>query len=101
MEIESYDILCPYCQTICGDRDSFEGCSPFDDTRLDFECDECGKKFECEQCATVDYRTEKDCRLNGEECVAGKYHCKNCDSYDVNVELRLKDDALIGEKNEN
>lgn len=91
MEIDNYYVICPYCQTKCGDVDSFEGYNPFDDVILYFECEECGKKFECEQCVTIDYRTQKDCSLNGEKCEAGEYHCKKCDSYDVNIKLKLND----------
>ena len=61
-------------------------------------CLYCGKKFEGTRCVTVDYRTEMDCRLNGEECEAGEYHCKKCDSYDLNVKQKLKNDSLEKEK---
>lgn len=64
------------------------------DSYKEFECEGCGKKFECNQVVTIDYRTKRDCSLNGEECEAGDYHCKKCDSYDVNVTLRLKQDAI-------
>lgn len=94
MEIDTYNILCPYCQNVCGTEEEFREHDPFGETSIDFECDECGKKFECRQVTTVDYRTEKDCKLNGEECEAGDYHCKKCDSYDVNVEQKLKSDAV-------
>jgi len=93
MEIDSKNILCPYCKNICGNHDDFESCNPFDDNTQEFECEECGKKFECEQCVTVDYRTEKDCSLNGEECEAGEHHCKKCDSYDLNIKQKMKGDA--------
>lgn len=94
MEIDSEHILCPYCQSKCGDCDSFEGYNLFDEEAIEFECDECGKKFEGRRCVTVDYRTEKDCSMNGEECEAGEYHCKKCDSYDLNVKIKLKQDAV-------
>ena len=94
MEIDSENILCPYCQNVCGNHDDFEDCNPFNEESKEFECEECDKKFECRQCVTVDYRTEMDCTLNDEEHVAGKYHCEKCDSYDLNVKLKLEKDAL-------
>lgn len=94
MEIDSYYILCPYCQSQCDTEEAFREYDPFSEPSIDCECEECGKKFECRQVMTIDYRTEKDCKLNGEECVVGKYHCENCDSYDVNVEQKLKKEKL-------
>ena len=44
MEIDSNNILCPYCQSICGGYDDFEG-DGFDDESKEFECDTCGKKI--------------------------------------------------------
>ena len=81
MEIDSENILCPYCQSKCGDYEDFEG-DGFNEENKEFTCDECNKKFEGRRVITVDYRTEKDCKLNGEEHEAGEYHCKKCDSYD-------------------
>lgn len=81
MEIDSCNVLCPYCQAKCGDQDSFEGANIWDEEGIDFECEECGKKFEGTRCVTVDYRTEKDCSLNNEKHEAGRYHCKKCDVY--------------------
>ena len=101
MEIDTYNILCPYCQNICGNPDDIEDCNPFDEEPIEFECEECGKKFECRRVTTIDYRTEKDCSLNGEECEAGEYHCKKCDSYDLNVKLKLEHDALHESKDDN
>lgn len=89
MEIDSYYILCPYCQSECGTEEEFREHDPFSEPSINCECGECGKKFECRQVMTLDYRTEKDCNLNGEECEAGKYHCKKCDSYDLNVKLKI------------
>ncbi len=99
MEINSYDVLCPYCQNKCGDVDSFEGENIWNEEPLDFECDECGKKFEGKRCVTIDYRTERDCSLNGEKCEAGKYHCKKCDSYDINIKLKIDADQKGDEQN--
>ncbi len=79
MEIDSYDVLCPYCKSKCGDFESFTG--SMDDDVADFECDECGKKFEGERVVTVDYRTKKDCSLNGEKHEKGEHHCEKCDIY--------------------
>ena len=81
MEIDSYNILCPYCQNICGDRDNWENYNLFDEETLDFECENCGKKFEGRQVVTIDYRTEKNCELNNEKHIKGEYQCKNCDIY--------------------
>lgn len=94
MEIDSSDILCPYCQSKCGDCDSFEGMDIWDEEGIDVICEDCGKKFVAVRCVTVDYRTEKDCSLNNEECEAGDYHCKKCDSYDLNIKQKLNKDAL-------
>jgi len=101
MEIDTYNILCPYCQNICGNPDDFEGQDVFDEEPIEFECEECGKKFECRRVTTIDYRTEKDCSLNREECEAGEYHCKKCDSYDLNVKLKLEHDADHESKDDN
>lgn len=84
MEIDSYYILCPYCQSKCGDVDDFENCG-WDNATEGFECEECGKKFEGRKVVIVDYRTEKDCELNGEEHKEGKYHCENCDVYNSSI----------------
>jgi len=84
MEIDNYHILCPYCQSKCGSHDDFENCG-WDDASVEFECEECEKKFEAQRVVTVDYRTEKDCKLNGEEHEKGKYHCKNCDVYNSSI----------------
>lgn len=85
MKIDSYYILCPYCQYKCGDHESFEGDNIWDEEPREFECEECQKKFEGRRVVTVDYRTEKDCSLNGEEHEPGKYHCKKCDDYDCMI----------------
>ncbi len=74
MEIDSYYILCPYCKSKCGDWESF---SDSNDEKQDFECEDCGKKFEGEKCVTVDYRTEKDCELNGESHEKGNIIVQN------------------------
>lgn len=79
MEIDNDNVLCPYCQAKCGDYESFDGSSG--DEHIDFECEECGKKFTAERCVTVDYRSEKDCSMNNEEHEAGQYHCTKCDVY--------------------
>ncbi len=90
MEIDSYNILCPYCQNKCGDVDNFEGCDLFDEESISMECDDCGKKFECRRVVTIDYRTGKDCGLNGEEHEKGEYHCKKCDVYNPNIKDKKK-----------
>jgi len=84
MEINSDNVLCPYCGHECGDYEDFSG--SMDDDFANFECDECGKKFEGERVVTVDYRTHKDCSLNGEKHIKGKYHCDKCDIYNPCME---------------
>lgn len=91
MEIDGNDVLCPYCQSVCGDHDDFEGYDIWDEEGIDFECQECGKKFEARRTVTVDYRTEADCKKNGEEHEAGKYHCTKCDVY--NCSIKKKDEV--------
>lgn len=91
MEIDGDNVLCPYCQSKCGDSDDFEGEDIWAEESIDFKCEECGKKFEARRVVTVDYRTESDCEINGEKHEAGEYHCKKCDSYDCNVK---KHDSL-------
>ncbi len=81
MEIDNDNVICPYCKEKCGDFESFG--NNFDDESNDFECEECGKKFEGRRVMTIDYRTEKNCELNGEKHESGKYHCKKCDAYNV------------------
>jgi len=85
MEINRENILCPYCQSKCGCYDDFED-DGFNDESKIFECDNCGKKFEGRRVITIDYRTERDCKLNGEEHIKGKYHCEKCDQYNVGEE---------------
>jgi hypothetical protein len=81
MEIDGEYVLCPYCQNKCGDWEDFvETCT---DDSVDFECEECHKKFVGKRVVTVDYRTEMDCSLNDEKHEKGKYHCKKCDQYGV------------------
>jgi len=81
MEIDNYNILCPYCKSECGDQESFEGCDIWDEESIEFECEDCGKKFEARRVVTVDYRTEKNCSLNNEKHIKGKHHCEKCDIY--------------------
>ena len=95
MEIDSDNVLCPYCQNKCGDCDSFEGYNIWAEESQEFECNECGKKFEARQGVTVDYRTEADCEKNGEKHEAGKYHCKKCDVY--NIHFENKDTSVVEE----
>lgn len=45
MEIDSYNVLCPYCQEVCGTAEDFTEHDPFSEPSIDFECEECGKKF--------------------------------------------------------
>ncbi len=78
-EIDSYYVLCPYCQNECGDFESFD--NSMDDNSVYFECDNCNKKFTGSRVVTVDYRTKRDCDMNGEEHEAGDYHCTKCDIY--------------------
>lgn len=85
MEIDSYNIICPYCQSKCGTQDDFEGYDVFEEESIEFECDECKKKFFGKRCVTIDYRTEGDCELNNEEHKAGKYHCEKCDVYNASM----------------
>ncbi len=88
MEIDSYYILCPYCKSKCGCQEEFEGHDIWDEESIEMECEDCNKKFTARRVVTVDYRTEGDCKLNGEEHEKGEYHCKKCDVYngcDVNV----------------
>lgn len=89
MEIDSYYILCPYCKTKCGDYQEFEDYD--DEASQEFECEECGKKFEGRRVITVDYRTERDCELNGEKHEKGKYHCEKCDVYNASMKEEVKD----------
>ncbi len=89
MEIDSYYVLCPYCKNKCGEPESFENDS-WDDSSQDFECDACDKKFEGRRVITVDYRTEKDCDLNGEEHDPGQYHCNKCDDYDCVIKEKIR-----------
>ena len=93
MEINSENILCPYCQSICGGYDDFEG-DGFNDESKEFVCDDCGKKFECRRVITVNYRTEMDCELNGEEHEDGKYHCNKCDIYNNSYKREMKTNCL-------
>lgn len=92
MEIDDDNVLCPYCQSKCGDCDSFEGCDIWDEEAIEFKCENCGKKFEARRVVTVDYRTEKDCSLNGEKHEAGEYHCIKCDVYNCDFTNQYSDE---------
>jgi hypothetical protein len=85
MEIDGDNVLCPYCKAVCGDWESFNS-EGYETETKSFECESCGKKFEGRRVVTIDYRTEKDCKLNGEKHEAGQYHCKKCDVYNCDCE---------------
>lgn len=88
MEIDNENVLCPYCQSVCGDWESFS--NSYGDESEDFECESCGKKFTGQRVITVDYRTEADCEMNGEEHEAGDFHCTKCDVYNCHFENKKK-----------
>jgi hypothetical protein len=54
------EITCPYCGY--KHEDSWE-CS----NSGTFDCDKCDKTFSYERIITIDYYSEADCKLNGEE----------------------------------
>ena len=94
MEIDSYDVLCPYCQTVCGSPEDFNEYNLFEEEPIDFECESCEKKFLCRRTVTIDYRTEADCHMNNEKHEQGKYHCKKCDIYHCkNLDVEDKENA--------
>ena len=94
MEIDNYWVLCPYCRNKCGDWENFNGES-YEDEYVNFECEECGKKFEGKRVVTIDYRTERDCTLNGEKHIQGEYHCEKCDVYNASMKSdEIEDNAL-------
>ena len=84
MEIDNYHIICPYCKCECGDYSDFQDYDE-DESKMELECDGCNKKFMAEKIVTIDYRTYADCKLNGEEHEKGKYQCKKCDVYNVEI----------------
>jgi len=70
-EIKSYDtdeidqaIICPYCKYHYSD--SHDVLAPEQDNKETIECENCGKKFVAEVVTTVDYFTNRNCELNGE-----------------------------------
>ncbi len=55
------EIVCPYCGEEVGD--SWE----FNDDCGEWECNECGKKFNWSRTITVEYSTSADCKDNKEK----------------------------------
>ena len=84
--IHESKIKCPYCDEENNDDDC-QVAAEFD-SRVDFECDHCGKTFFAE--ANVVYSTYSDCELNDEEHYfevspthPTVFNCKNCTKYEV------------------
>ena len=81
------DIQCPYCNKSCYD-DDYSVAQDLD-SRVEFECDHCEKRFWVE--ASIVYSTYSDCGLNGEKHQfindSKKYptvfNCKNCSQTEV------------------
>jgi len=79
--IHKSDIRCPYCDERCTDDDYVVAQEL--ETRVEFECEHCGKLFWAE--SSIVFSTYSDCKLNGDEHdfkSAEKYpsvfNCENC-----------------------
>ncbi|MCK4828086.1 hypothetical protein KA005_70810 [bacterium] len=84
--IHGSNIKCPYCDKDCEDYDH-EVAQDLE-TRVELECEHCGKKFYAE--ASIAYSTYSNCELNGEshdyeQSVSHPtvFDCKNCFHYEV------------------
>ncbi|CAK0762117.1 hypothetical protein CCP3SC1AL1_3010004 [Gammaproteobacteria bacterium] len=58
------EIVCPYCNERWDN--SWETIRE-EDSIEEIECYECGKKFYGQKIVSIDYKTMKDCELNGEK----------------------------------
>ena len=82
--IHEANIKCPYCDKECPD-DDYEVAKDIE-TRIEFECVHCGKKFWAESC--IVYCTYADCALNGkthdfiETHIPGFFKCNECEHYE-------------------
>lgn len=82
--IHKSSIICPYCDKVCRDDDYIVAQKL--DTKIEFECEHCGKKFQAEAC--IVYNTYSDCTLNGkthdliETHIEGFFQCNNCEHYE-------------------
>jgi len=82
------NIKCPYCDKDCEDYE--HGATRGLETKVEFECEHCGKKFYIE--VTIVYSTYSDCELNGEshdyeQSVSQPtvFNCKNCSQCKVKL----------------
>lgn len=57
------EITCPYCKYNWEDS---QETLPDETEGQTLVCPDCEKKFAADMCITIDYRTSKDCELNGE-----------------------------------
>ena len=61
-EIDSCNVICPYCKAAYEpDGETFS-----EDPRIE-ECDECGKQYHLHDSWTIDHHTSPDCEINGEQ----------------------------------
>jgi len=87
--IYKHNIICPYCDEECRDED-YEVRGEFE-TKIEFECEHCGKKFLVE--SNIVYSSYSDCELNGEKHeiekthIEGFYLCKHCSEYSINKSI--------------
>ncbi len=85
--IYNSSIKCPYCDKDCQDEEYTV--TQRLETRIEFECEHCGKVFWAEAC--VVYSTYSDCRLNGDEHLFKNdcaeyptvFDCENCSQHEV------------------
>ena len=80
------NVKCPYCDKDCEDTE-YEVARELE-TRIEFECEHCGRKFYAEAC--IVYSTYSDCELNDEkhdfkqsESHPTVFDCENCSHYEV------------------
>ena len=84
--IHKSNIECPYCDKTCHDDDYVVAKEL--ETKVEFECESCGKKFYVDAC--VVYNTYSDCALNGKkhnliqsENSPALFDCNDCYYYEV------------------
>ena len=87
------EATCPYCEQEISDSCETVGNNDGDTETI--ECN-CGKKFVAVCHISVEYSSEPDCELNGDECIpeykshCDAYFCKRCEKILRNLTLEKR-----------
>ena len=81
------NVKCPYCDKDCKDSE-YEAAQELE-TKIEFECEHCGKVFWVE--SSIVYSTYSDCKLNGNEHLFKNdsekhptvFNCEKCSQHEV------------------